>query len=74
MIRHGMHPVLYMHAINAILHRGSVSDQFLLKKPHDTARIDGIVALAMAAGRRTMILNEAVPESPWEDPEFRMAI
>lgn len=73
-LRHGMHPVLTMHAANAVLHRGSVSDNFLLKKPSATARIDGMVALAMAVGRRAMILNEFIIESPWEDPEATVAV
>lgn len=73
-IRHGMHPVLTMHAANAVLHRGSVSDNFLLKKPSATARIDGMVALAMAAGRRAMILEDAPLASPWEDPEATVQV
>lgn len=56
-MRHGMHPVLNWHAINAVLHRGKASDQFIIKKPSDTARIDGMVALAMAVGRRAMMMQ-----------------
>lgn len=53
-IRHGMHPCLTWHAQNSVLVRGRVSDQFMLAKPRgaDYRRIDGMVALAMAAGLR----------------------
>lgn len=73
-IRHGNHPVLTMHAVNAVLHRGSVSDQFLLKKPSAIARIDSVVALSMAVGRRAMMIEEPVPMTPWDlDPGYRLA-
>lgn len=76
-LRHGNHPVLTWHAQNAVLVRGRVSDQFMLAKPKgaDYRRIDGMVALAMAAGRRAMLLDEAPPETPWDaDPEFRLVV
>ena len=63
-IRHGNHPVLTSHTVNAVLHRGTVSDQFLLKKPFDTERIDSAVAAAMALGRRAMMLLEAPIRRP----------
>lgn len=58
-IRHGNHPVLSWHAQNAVLVRGRVSDQFLLAKPRgaDHQRIDGMVATAMALGRRAMLTD-----------------
>ncbi len=64
-LRHGNHPVLTWHAANAVLIRGRVSDQMLLAKPRgaDTQRIDGMVALAMAAGRRAMMTQEPVERS-----------
>lgn len=69
-IRHGNHPVLTWHAANAVLVRGRVSDQFLLAKPRggENQRIDGVVALALVAGRRSMMLEqEPTLTSPWED-------
>ncbi len=59
-IRHGGHPVLEWNAKNAILIRGRVSDKYMLAKPknQDHKRIDGMVALAMAAGRRAMMIAE----------------
>jgi phage terminase large subunit-like protein len=66
-LRHGGHPVLAWHARNAVLVRGRVSDQFLLAKPKgaDHQRIDGMVALAMALGRRAMMVEDAaaVPDA-----------
>lgn len=64
-LRHGNHPVLTWHAANAVLIRGRVSDQFLLAKPRgaDTRRIDGMVALSMAAGRRAMMMQDEAEES-----------
>lgn len=60
-MRHGKHPVLTWHAQNAVLVRGRVSDQFMLAKPRgaDHRRIDGMVALSMAVGRRAMMLEGA---------------
>lgn len=77
-VRHGMHPVLSWHAKNAMLIRGRVSDKFMLAKPKgaDHQRIDGMVALAMAVGRRAMMLEEiAEPPTPWDlDPNYRLAV
>lgn len=56
-LAHGGHPVLTNHAANAVAIRGSVTDQILLKKPSDTARIDGVVALAMAIGLRDSMID-----------------
>jgi phage terminase large subunit-like protein len=66
-LRHGGHPVLEWNAKNAVLVRGRVSDQFMLAKPRgaDHRRIDGLVALSMAAGRRAMMLEE--------EPQFDVA-
>ena len=75
-IRHGNHPVLTWHAQNAVLVRGRVSDQFLLAKPKgaDHQRIDGMVAAAMALGRRAMFENTPVAISPWDDPNYRLEV
>lgn len=77
-LRHENHPVLEWNAQNAVLVRGRVSDQFMLAKPQGAnyRRIDGLVALSMAAGRRAMMLDEGLTAStPWDDdPEFRLAV
>jgi phage terminase large subunit-like protein len=69
-IRHGGHPVLAMCAANAV----AVSDPAgnrKLDKAKATGRIDGLVALAMAEGVEAMA-QEAVPISPWDDPNFSL--
>lgn len=47
-LRHGDHPVLKMCAANAIVHQDAAENRKLDKKK-STGRIDGMVALAMAA-------------------------
>lgn len=49
-LRHGMHPVLTMCAINARTKEGRVTGDRLLAKPSETERIDGMVALSLAVG------------------------
>jgi phage terminase large subunit-like protein len=75
-VRHGAHQVLSWHARNAVLIRGRVSDQYMLAKPRgaDNQRIDGIVAMAMAAGRReTMMIDAGPGPTPWDiDLTYRM--
>jgi phage terminase large subunit-like protein len=69
-VRHGGHPVLAMCAANAV----AVSDPAgnrKLDKAKATGRIDGLVALAMAEGVEAM-MQEAVPVSPWDDPNFSL--
>jgi phage terminase large subunit-like protein len=69
-VRHGGHPVLTMCAANAV----AVSDPAgnrKLDKHKATGRIDGLVALAMAEGVEAM-MQEAIPVSPWDDPNFRL--
>lgn len=69
-VRHGGHPVLAMCAANAV----AVSDPAgnrKLDKHKATGRIDGLVALAMAEGVEAM-MQEAVPVSPWDDPNFSL--
>jgi phage terminase large subunit-like protein len=69
-IRHGGHPVLAMCAANAV----AVSDPAQnrkLDKSKATGRIDGMVALAMACGVEAM-MQELIPESPWDDPTFSL--
>lgn len=73
-LAHGGHPVLTNHAANAVAVRGSVTDQILLKKPSDTARIDGVVALSMALGLRDRMIDEMPQSTPWDDdPDYRLA-
>jgi len=48
-LRHGMHPVLRMCAANAVVQQDPAGNR-KLAKDKSTGRIDGMVALAMAAG------------------------
>lgn len=48
-VRHGMHPVLTMCAVNAVVIKDAASNR-KLDKSKATGRIDGMVALAMAMG------------------------
>lgn len=64
-IRHGMHPVLTMCAAGAVVTRDPAGNR-KLDKSKATARIDGMVALAMAFGAA----NAAIEEEP--EPEYQM--
>lgn len=64
-IRHGMHPVLTMCAAGAVVTRDPAGNR-KLDKSKATARIDGMVALAMAFGAA----NAAVEDEP--EPEYQM--
>lgn len=71
-VAHGGHPVLAMCAANAV----AVSDPAgnrKLDKGKATGRIDGLVALAMAAGVEAMLQDTLAP-TPWDaDPGFSLA-
>lgn len=64
-IRHGMHPVLTMCAAGAVVTRDPAGNR-KLDKSKATARIDGMVALAMAFGAA----NLAAEDEP--EPEYQM--
>lgn len=69
-LRHGNNPVLNMCAANATATKDPAGNR-KLDKSKATGRIDGMVALAMAravAERQ----EETVPDSPFEDPSFRL--
>lgn len=70
LLRHGGHPVMNMCAQNAI----AVSDPAgnrKLDKSKSSARIDGMVALAMAVGSMSHEV-ETQTSSPWDDPDFSL--
>lgn len=70
-VRHGGHPVLTMCAANAVAVPDPAGNR-KLDKSKATGRIDGMVALAMAAGVENMF-TETAPYSPWDDPNFSLA-
>lgn len=43
-------------------------------KQKATQRIDAVVALAMAVGAATMLAHPIAPASPWDDPNFSLAV
>lgn len=69
-VRHGGHPVLAMCAANAVAVPDPAGNR-KLDKSKATGRIDGMVALTMAEGVEAM-MQEAVPYSPWDDPNFSL--
>lgn len=70
-VKHGGHPVLTMCAANAVAVPDPAGNR-KLDKSKATGRIDGMVALTMAAGVEAMF-TEAAPFSPWDDPNFSLA-
>jgi phage terminase large subunit-like protein len=71
-VRHGGHPALNMCAANAVAIPDPAGNR-KLDKSKSTGRIDGMVALAMAAGLEAKYMAEYVPSSPWDEPDFRLA-
>lgn len=69
-IRHGGCAPLAMCAANAVAVPDPAGNR-KLDKSKATGRIDGMVALAMAEGVEAM-MHEAVPLSPWDDPNFSL--
>lgn len=71
-LAHGQHPVLTMCAANATTQTDPAGNRKLSKsKSH--GRIDGMVALAMAAGvAGAFTMSNQVATSPWDDPSFSM--
>lgn len=71
-LRHGANPILNMCAANAVAERDPAGNR-KLTKAKSIGKIDGLVALAMALGAEAH--GEAgLPNSPWEDPSFTMAV
>ena len=68
---HGGHPVLNMCAAGAVIQRDPAGNR-KLNKAKSYAKIDGMVALTMALG---CMGDEVVQySSPWDDPDYRMAV
>jgi phage terminase large subunit-like protein len=68
-IAHGGHPVLTMCMMNATV-KPDPSGNRKLDKQKSRGRIDGAVALAMAAAMAGTYEGAADTASPWDDPEF----
>ena len=68
----GGNPILNMCATGAVVQSDPAGD----RKPHKSKsylKIDGLVALAMALGSMSPE-DMTMPTSPWDDPEFKMAV
>ena len=71
-LQHGGHPVLNMNAAGAVTQSDPAGNR-KLHKAKSYSKIDGLVALAMALG--CMSAEETVQaSSPWDDPEFKLAV
>lgn len=68
-LAHGGHPLLTMCMMNATV-RPDPSGNRKLDKQKSRGRIDGAVALAMAAAMAGTYEEAAIASSPWDDPEF----
>lgn len=68
---HGNHPILNMNAAGAIVESDPAGNR-KLHKSKSYSKIDGLVALAMALG--SMSYEEVQSSSPWDDPEFKLAV
>lgn len=64
-------PVLAMCAANSVVKMDPAGGRKLVKTT-DRRRIDGMIALAMAAGCAPLDVSETPATSPWDDPEFSL--
>ena len=71
-LAHGGHPLLRKHA-QAVAVETDPAGNIKPTKGSASGRIDGIVALVEAIGVSAKDEGPG-PLSPWEDPEFRMAV
>ena len=69
---HGANPVLNFCVANAVITQDPAGNRKLDKK-RSFSRIDGLVALAMALGCMSTD-GEVVMASPWDNPEFKLAV
>lgn len=69
LLDHGGHPALRWMAGNTVIHFDR-NLNFFPAKEKSADKIDGIMAGVMAVG--LALHGEAVPSSPWEDPDFKL--
>lgn len=72
-LAHGGHPILNMAAAGAIVERDPAGNR-KLSKAKSISRIDPMVALAMALGGMHKEGLEEEAFSPWDDPNFSIAV
>ena len=69
---HGGNPILNMCAAGAVVQSDPAGNR-KLHKSKSYSKIDGLVALAMALG--CMSADDLIqPTSPWDDPDFKLAV
>ena len=69
---HGGNPILNMCAAGAVVQSDPAGNR-KLHKAKSYSKIDGLVALAMAVG--CMSADDLIqPTSPWDDPNFKLAL
>jgi phage terminase large subunit-like protein len=69
---HGGNPILNMCAAGAVVQSDPAGNR-KLHKAKSYSKIDGLVALAMALG--CMSADDLTqPSSPWDDPDFKLAV
>ena len=69
---HGGNPILNMCAAGAVVQSDPAGNR-KLHKAKSYSKIDGLVALAMALG--CMSADDLIqPTSPWDDPDFKLAV
>ena len=71
-LRHGGNPILNMCATRTAAQSDPAGNR-KLHKSKSYSKIDGLVALAMAFGSMSPD-DMTMPTSPWDDPEFKMAV
>ena len=71
-LRHGGNPILNMCAARAVIQSDPAGNR-KLNKAKSYSKIDDLIALSMALG--SMSADEIVSAtSPWDDPEFKLAV
>ena len=71
-LHHGGNPILNMCAAGAVVQTDPAGNR-KLHKAKSYSKIDGLVALAMALG--CMSADDLIqPTSPWDDPDFKLAV
>ena len=69
---HGANPILNVCAAGAVVQSDPAGNR-KLHKAKSYSKIDGLVALAMALG--CMSADDLIqPTSPWDDPDFKLAV
>ena len=58
-------------ASNSVLNSDAMGNR-MFDKERSRGRIDGMVTIAMAVGSAKSSMEDRLPKSPWDDPEFEL--